>query len=59
MKMTEKDRINIKNFRLAIELRKIQEELRHAEYTEEFPKEEIEALSIEGLEKEIDKILLK
>jgi len=57
--MTKEDKINLDNFRREIELRKLLEEIKNAEYTEEFPIEELKALSIEGLEIEIDKILLK
>jgi len=35
------------------------EEEKNAEFTEEFPLSELRAMSIEGLEMEIDKILLK
>jgi hypothetical protein len=57
--MNKEDKINIKNFRREIELRKLLKEQEQAEYTKEFPLEELKALSIEGLEIEIDKILLK
>ena len=57
--MTEEDKINLANFRREIEIRKLLEEADHAEYTEEFPRNELTALSIPGLEQEIDKILLK
>lgn len=57
--MTKEDKINIENFRREIEIRKLQDEQKHAEYTEEFPLSELTAMSIEGLEQEIDKILLK
>lgn len=53
------DKINIENFRREIEIRKLLEEQHNAQFTEEFPLEELHAMSIEGLEKEIDKILLK
>lgn len=53
------DKINIENFRREIEIRKLLEEQHNAQFTEEFPLEELRAMSIEGLEKEIDKILLK
>ena len=59
MKMNKEDKINIKNFRREIELRKLLKEQEQAEYTKEFPLDELKALSIEGLEIEIDKILLK
>lgn len=57
--MTEEDKINLENFRREIEIRKLKEEERKATFTEEFPKDELMAMSIEGLEMEIDKILLK
>lgn len=57
--MTKEDRINIDNFRREIEFRKLLEEQKKAEYTEEFPLAELNAMSIEGLEQEINKILLK
>lgn len=57
--MNKEDKINIKNFRREIELKKLLKEQEQAEYTKEFPLEELKALSIEGLEIEIDKILLK
>ena len=57
--MTKEDRINIDNFRREIEFRKLLEEQKNAEYTEEFPLAELNAMSIEGLEQEINKILLK
>lgn len=57
--MTDKDKINLENFRREIELKKLQEEEHNAEFTDEFPLEELKALSIEGLEIEIDRILLK
>lgn len=57
--MTKEDKINIDNFRREIEFRKLLEEQKLAEYTEEFPLEELTAMSIEALEQEIDKILLK
>ncbi len=57
--MTDKDKINLENFRREIELKKLQEQERDAEFTDEFPLEELKALSIEGLEIEIDRILLK
>ena len=57
--MTNEDRINIDNFRREIEFRKLLEEQKNAEYTEEFPLAELNAMSIEGLEQEINKILLK
>ena len=57
--MDKIDKINIDNFRREIEIRKLIEEQNHAEFTEEFPLEELKAMSIEGLEIEIDKILLK
>ena len=57
--MTKTDKINLENFRREIELKKLQEQERDAEFTDEFPLEELKALSIEGLEIEIDRILLK
>ena len=57
--MNKEDRINIDNFRREIEFRKLLEEQKNAEYTEEFPLAELNAMSIEGLEQEINKILLK
>ena len=57
--MNKDDRINIDNFRREIEFRKLLEEQKNAEYTEEFPLAELNAMSIEGLEQEINKILLK
>ena len=57
--MTKEDRINIDNFRREIEFRKLLKEQKNAEYTEEFPLAELNAMSIEGLEQEINKILLK
>ena len=57
--MTKTDKINLENFRREIELRKLKEQEAHAEYTEEFPLNELHALSIEGLEMLIDEILLK
>lgn len=57
--MTNEDKINLENFRREIQLRKLLEEQRKAIYTEEFPLAELQALSIEGLEQEIDNILLK
>jgi len=57
--MTKNDKINLENFRREIKLRKLKEEDDHAVFTEEFPKSELTALSIEGLEQLIDKILLK
>lgn len=57
--MTELDKINIENFRREIEIRKLLQKRKEAQFTEEFPLEELEAMSIEGLEMEIDKILLK
>ena len=57
--MSEQDKINIENFRCEIALRKLLEQRRKSTFTKEFPLEEIEALSIEGLQTEIDKILLK
>ena len=57
--MTDKDKINLENFRREIELKKLQEQERDAEFTDEFPLEELKALSIESLEIEIDRILLK
>ena len=57
--MTEEDKINLENFRREIEIRKLKEQEANAEFTEEFPLTELRAMSIEGLEMEIDKILLK
>ena len=57
--MTEEENINLTNFRREIEIRKLLDEANRAKYTEEFPREELTAMSIEGLEQEIDKILLK
>ncbi len=57
--MDKIDKINIENFRREIEIRKLVEEQKKAEFTDEFPLAELRAMSIEGLEKEIDKILLK
>ena len=57
--MTEEDKINLENFRREIEIRKLKEEENKALFTEEFPLEELRAMSIEGLEMEIDKILLR
>lgn len=57
--MTEIDKINIENFRREVEIKKLLQEQSEAQFTEEFPLEELRAMSIEGLEKEIDKILLK
>jgi len=57
--MTEEEHLNLTNFRREIEIRKLLYEADHAKYTEEFPRNELTALSIEGLEQEIDKILLK
>jgi hypothetical protein len=57
--MTRKDKINLENFRREIEIRKLLEEEHNAEFTEEFPLSELRAMNIEGLEIEIDKILLK
>ena len=54
--MTEEDKINLENFRREIEIRKLKEEEANAVFTEEFPKNELTAMSIEGLEIEIDKI---
>ena len=45
--MFREDKINLENFIREIEIRK------------EFPLDELRALSVEGLEMEIDKILLK
>lgn len=53
------DKINLENFRREIKIRKLLVEQDKAEYTEEFPLNELHAMSIEGLELEIDKILLK
>lgn len=57
--MTNEDKINLENFRREIEIRKLKEEEHKAQFTDEFPREELLAMSIEGLEMEIDKILLK
>ena len=57
--MTKTDKINLENFRREIKLRKLKEQEAKAEYTEEFPLNELHALSIEGLEMLIDEILLK
>lgn len=56
--MTKEDKINIDNFRRELEIRKLLEEQKQAEYTEEFPLAELNVMSIEGLEQEINKILL-
>lgn len=57
--MLREDKINLENFIREIEIRKLIEEENNAEFTEEFPLDELKALSVEGLEMEIDKILLK
>ena len=57
--MTKEDKINLENFRREIEIRKLKEEEKNAEFTDEFPLSELRAMSIEGLEIEIDKILLR
>ena len=57
--MFREDKINLENFIREIEIRKLIEEENNAEFTEEFPLDELRALSVEGLEMEIDKILLK
>ena len=57
--ISREDKINLENFRREIEIRKLIEEEHNAEFTEEFPLNELRALSVEGLEMEIDKILLK
>ena len=57
--MFRDDKINLENFIREIEIRKLIEEENNAEFTEEFPLDELKALSVEGLEMEIDKILLK
>ena len=57
--MSREDKINLENFRREIEIRKLIEEEHNAEFTEEFPLSELRAMNIEGLEMEIDKILLK
>jgi hypothetical protein len=49
----------LENFRREIEIRKLIQEEHNAEFTEEFPLSELRAMNIEGLEMEIDKILLK
>ena len=43
------DKINIENFRREIEIRKLLEEQHNAQFTEEFPLEELRAMPIEGL----------
>ena len=57
--MFREEKINLENFIREIEIRKLIEEENNAEFTEEFPLDELRALSVEGLEMEIDKILLK
>ena len=57
--MTVDDKKNLENFRREIKIKELQEQEKTAEYTNEFPLEELKAMSIEGLEIEIDKILLK
>lgn len=57
--MTKQDKLNLENFRREIELRRLKEAETNAEFTEEFPLSELKAMNIEGLEMEIDKILLK
>ena len=57
--MFREDKINLENFIREIEIRKLIEEENNAEFTEEFPLDELKALSVEGLEMEIDKKLLK
>ena len=57
--MFREDKINLENFIREIEIRKLIEEENNAEFTEEYPLDELRALSVEGLEMEIDKILLK
>lgn len=57
--MFREDKINLENFIREIEIRKLIEEENNAEFTKEFPLDELKALSVEGLEMEIDKILLK
>ena len=57
--MFREDKINLENFIREIEIRKLIEEENNAEFTEEFPLDELRALSVEGLEMEIDNILLK
>ena len=57
--MEKDDLINIKNFEREIKLRQLLEEQKTAEFTEEFPLKEIMALSIEGLQIEINKIKKK
>ena len=57
--MFREDKINLENFIREIEIRKLIEEENNAEFTEEFPLDELRALSVEGLEMKIDKILLK
>ena len=57
--MTQEDKINLENFRREIEIRKLKEAEKNSEFTEEFPLEELRAMSIEGLQIEIDRILLK
>ena len=57
--MKREDKINLENFRREIEIRKLLEEERNAEFTEEFPLSELRAMNIKRIEIEIDKILLK
>ena len=57
--MFREDKINLENFIREIEIRKLIEEENNAEFTEEFPLDELRALSVEGLEMEIDKIKKK
>lgn len=57
--MTINDQIDLKNFKREIKLRKLLEEQKKAKFTEEFPLKEIMALSIEGLQIEINKIMKK
>jgi hypothetical protein len=57
--MKKDDLINIKNFEREIKLRQLLEEQKNSEFTEEFPLKEIMALSIEGLQIEINKIKKK
>ncbi len=57
--MNKEDKINLENFRREIEIKKLLESEKQAQFTEEFPLSELKAMNIEGLEMEIDKILLK
>lgn len=57
--MTQEDLINIENFEREIKIRILKEQESKAKFTEHFPLSEIRALSIEGLEIEIEKIKKK